>query len=351
MEKTVGSRPGGVMFSGDSSLSRVMRGLVVLLLIVVVSTLWFVVVEDGYSPLEALYMSVITLSTVGFNEVEKLDDSGRVFVILMIVSGLAVMTYTLGGVGRIIVEGSLTRYVGRRRMVHGIERLSGHYVVCGHGRMGEILCQELMNEGVPFVAVEGDEELAEKLAESGYMVVAGDATDDEVLDRAGITRARGLVAVVSSNVDNLYITMSARELCRDSNPGLYILTRATDALAGRKISRAGADRVISPYTIGGMRMVQALLRPSVYDFMDIATQSGGLELMFEEITVRPGTRLDGVALGDADVRSAYNIIVIAIKRAAGDMAFNPGPGTVVAGGDVLIALGDKDQLQRLLGSL
>ena len=236
-------------------------------------------------------------------------------------------------------------------MLRDIEKLQGHYVVCGHGRMGRILCEELRNEGVPFVVVEGDEELAEKLAESGYLVVAGDATEDDVLDRTGITRAKGLVAVVSNNVDNLYITMSARELCRESNPDLYILTRATDARAGRKIRHAGADRVISPYTIGGMRMVQALLRPTVYDFMDIATQSGGLELMFEEIPVGLDSRLDGVALGESDIRSTYNIIVIAIKRAAGDMAFNPGPGATVAGGDVLITLGDKEQLQRLAESL
>lgn len=338
------------MLTGDTSISRIMRGLSVLLLIVLVSTLWFMVVEEGYTPLEALYMSVITISTVGFNEVEKLDDSGKIFVIFMIISGLAVMTYTLGGVGRIIVEGSLTRYVGRRRMLHDIEKLKDHYVVCGHGRMGKILCEELQQEGVPFVAVEGDEELAEKLAGNGYLVVAGDATEDEVLAQAGIARARGLVAVVSNNVDNLYITMSARELCRESNPGLYILTRATDARAGRKIRHAGADRVISPYTIGGMRMVQALLRPSVYDFMDIATQSGGLELMFEEVAVAAGSRLDGVDLGRSDIRSAYNIIVIAIKRGDGTMAFNPGSGAVLAGGDVLITLGDKDQLQRLLAS-
>jgi len=339
------------MFTGDVSIRTVLRGISLLVLVVLLGTLWFMVVEGGFTFVEAIYMSVITISTVGFSEVERLDTSGQIFVIILIISGLTVMTYTLGGMGRIIVEGSLKRYVGRRKMLRDIEKLRDHYVVCGHGRMGRILCEELRNENVPFVVIEGDEELAEKLAASEYLVVLGDATEDEILDQAGIARAKGLVAVVSNNVDNLYITMSARELCRDSNPDLYILTRATDARAGRKIRHAGADRVISPYTIGGMRMVQALLRPSVYDFVEIATQSGGLELMFEEVPVVAGSRLDGQALGDSDIRSAYNIIVIAIKRAAGDMAFNPGPGAALVGGDVLITLGDKDQLQRLLGSL
>jgi voltage-gated potassium channel len=306
---------------------------------------------EDFGLLNAFYMAVITVSTVGFGEVNQLDTSGRIFVVLLIFSGLAVVTYTLGAMGRVIVEGSVQRYVGRQRMLREIDKLRGHYVVCGHGRMGQILCEELRHEDVPFVVVEGEEELAEDLAQKGYLVVAGDATEDDVLRRAGIHRARGLVAVVSSNVDNLYITMSAREMCRDDNPDLYILTRATDARAGRKIRHAGADRVISPYTIGGMRMVQALLRPSVYDFVDIATQSGGLELMFEEIAVQEGSRLDGMAIAESDIRRDYNVIIIAIKQSSDEMVFNPGPAVTLRGGDTLITLGDRDQLRRLVTTL
>jgi voltage-gated potassium channel len=261
------------------------------------------------------------------------------------------MTYTLSAIGRVIVEGSLHRYVGRRRMQREIEKLKNHYIVCGHGRMGEILCQELQNEGVSFVVVEGDQDQAEALMEKGYKVVAGDATEDDVLRRAGVTQAKGLVAVVSNNVDNLYITLSAREMCREENPALYILSRATDQHACEKIARAGATRVISPYAIGGMRIVQALLRPTVYDFVDIATQSSGLDLMFEELGIKDGSRLDGVPIKDSGIRQSYDVIVIAIKKPSGQMIFNPGPEVVLQSADVLILMGNKDQLQRLAGSL
>ena len=280
------------MFDSDISFANVIRGVIVMLLVLAAGTAWFAVVE-GYTVLDALYMTVITVSTVGFREVHDLDTSGRIFVVVLIISGLTVMTYTLGSVGRVIVEGSIQRFVGRQRMLREIEKLQGHYIVCGHGRMGQILCEELRNEGVPFVVVEGDPETADQLAAKGYMVVDGDATEDEILRRAGVTRAKGLVAVVSRDVDNLYITLSAREMSRTENPGLYILCRATDQSASQKIQRAGADRVISPYAIGGMRIVQALLRPTVYDFVDIATQSSGLDLMFEELHIGAGSRLDG----------------------------------------------------------
>jgi voltage-gated potassium channel len=217
--------------------------------------------------------------------------------------------------------------------------------------MGRILCDELANEGVAFVAVEGDPEVVENLSAKGYKVVEGDATEDDVLQRAGILRAKGLVAVVSRDVDNLYITLSARQMCREENPALYILSRATDQGAGEKITRAGANRVISPYAIGGMRLVQALLRPTVHDFVDMASQSGGLDLMFEEVTVRDGSRLEGQTLAQSDIRRDYNVMVVGIKKGSGKMVFNPGPDATLQGGDVLVALGDKEQLRSLAASV
>lgn len=339
------------MFKQEMSLGAVVRGLVFLLLLLASGTTWFMMVEEGYGFVDALYMTIITVSTVGFGEVHNLDLSGRVFVVFLIISGLTVMTYTLGAVGRVIVEGSIERFVGRHRMQRDIEKMKGHYVVCGYGRMGRILCDELHNEGVAFVTIEGDADTVEDLAEKGYRVVAGDATEDEVLEQAGIKRAKGLVAVVSRDVDNLYITLSARQMCREENPSLYILSRASDCSAGEKITRAGANRVISPYAIGGMRLVQALLRPTVHDFVDMASQSGGLDLMFEEVAVLGGSRLDGITLAQSDIRQDYNVIVVGIKKASGKMVFNPGPDAELHGGDVFVALGDKDQLQRLAGSV
>ncbi len=338
------------MFEGDVSFGNVIRGILVMVLVLAAGTVGFMVLEH-YTLLDAVYMTVITVSTVGFREVHALDASGRIFVVILIISGLTVMTYTLGSIGRVIVEGSIQRFVGRHRMLRDIDKLRDHYVICGHGRMGQILCEELRSEGVPFVVVEGEPEMAEQLGLKGYLVVAGDATEDDTLRRAGVTRAKGLVAVVSRDVDNLYITLSAREMCRQDNPGLYILCRATDQRASEKIKRAGADRVISPYAIGGMRIVQALLRPSVYDFVDIATQRSGLDLMFEEVHIGAGSRLDGVSVKDSDIRKHYDVIVIAIKKGDGRMVFNPGPDTVMHGDDVLITLGDRNQLQRLVSTL
>jgi voltage-gated potassium channel len=160
-------------------------------------------------------------------------------------------------------------------------------------------------------------------------------------------RAKGLVAVVSNDVDNLYITLSAREMCRQDNPALYILVRATDKQAKTKITRAGADRVISPYTIGGMRMVQALIRPTVYDFVEVVTQSSGLDLMFEELSVGDGSAMAEVEIKNSGIRERFNVIIIAVKKASGRMVFNPGPDYFLEASDVLITLGNRDQLRAL----
>lgn len=339
------------MFDSDLNFGGVVRGVAFLTLVLLAGALWFAVVEDGYTFLDGLYMTVITVSTVGFREVHDLDASGKVFVVVLIVAGLTVMTYTLGSIGRVIVEGTLQRYVGRQRMAREIENIRDHYIICGHGRMGRILCEELQAEDVPFVVVDGDPEKAEHLRALGYKVVEGDVTEDEVLQRAGVERARGLVAVVSRDVDNLYITLSARQMCRERNPGLYILSRATDQGAGEKIRRAGADRVISPYVIGGMRLVQALLRPTVSDFLDIATQAGGMDLMFEQLKIGTGAKLDGVAIKDSGIRASFDVIVIGIKKKSGQMVFNPGPDVRLETDDVLITMGDRGQLRRLAAAL
>ncbi|MCP4291295.1 MAG: potassium channel protein [bacterium] len=334
------------MLNSELNLNSVRKGLGLMVLVIALGVLWFMAME-GFSFMDALYMTIITVSTVGFNEVHVLDISGRIFVLVLIVTGLTVMTYTLGAVGKVIIEGSIQHYLGRQRMNREVENLKNHYMVCGHGRMGNILCEELQREGVDFVVIEQDPDKAQKLIEKGYLVVKGNATEDHVLETAGVRRAKGLVAVVSNNVNNLYITLSAREMSRQENPYLYILSRATDQSASEKITRAGANRVISPYAIGGMRIVQALLRPTVYDFVEVATQSSGLELMFEEFIVGMDSILNEIAIKDSNIRSDFDVIVIGIKKPNGQMIFNPGPNVTIHTGDELIVLGDRDQLKRL----
>jgi voltage-gated potassium channel len=326
-------------------LGNVGRGVLLLMAVVAVGTVGFMALES-YSFLDALYMTIITISTVGYGEVKKLDARGHVFVILLIVSGLAVMGYTLTALGRMVVEGSLQRHLGRRRMMRDIDQMRGHVIVCGHGRVGRTICEELHTERVPFVVIDRDPEQAGLLEKKGYRVIVGDATEDEILLQAGVLRARGLVAVASRDVDNLYITLSAREMTAAENPGLLIVSRASDQRELRKIRSAGADQVISPYAIGGVRMAQALLRPAVYEVTDLLTRSGGMELSLEDVLLREGSPLAGLALRDTSIRQDFNIMIIGVKKPGGDLAFNPGPDHVLEAGDELIVLGSRDQIDR-----
>ncbi len=329
----------------DVGLENVRRGLSLLAVVVVFGTVGFMVIED-HSLIDAVYMTVITVSTVGFREVRDLHADGRVFVIVLIVSGLAVVGYTLTAAGRAVIEGSLQRHLGRRKMMREIDQLRGHVIVCGHGRVGRTICEELFTEQVPFVVIDRDADQSEALERKGYRVILGDATEDEVLLQAGILRARGLVAVASRDVDNLYITLSAREMCASENPGLLIVSRASDQRELRKIRSAGADEVISPYAIGGVRMAQALLRPAVYEVTDLLSRSGEMELSLEDIVLREGSPLAGRALRDTNLRQDFNIIIIGVKKPGGELAFNPGPDHVLEVGDELVILGSRDQLDR-----
>ncbi len=334
----------------DTRLSTVLRGGLLLLVVVAVGTVGFMLLE-GFSLLDALYMTVITISTVGYGEVRQLHADGHIFVILLILSGLMVVGYTLTSLGRAVVEGSLQRFVGRKRMLREIGSMRGHIIVCGYGRVGKTICKELTSEKVNFVVVERDADQAEWLASKGYKVVVGDATEDEVLEEAGVLKARGLVAVAARDVDNLYIVMSAREMCAHENPGLLIVSRASDVRELRKIRTAGADQVISPYNIGGVRIAQALLRPAVYEVMDLLSSSGEMELSLEDISLNEDMSLVGRALRDTNIRQEFNLIIIGVKKPDGSLVFNPGPEHVLEVGDELITLGSRDQLDRFIRSL
>jgi len=329
----------------EVGLGNVGRGLLLLLVVATIGTFGFMLIED-YTFLDAVYMTIITISTVGYGEVRQLEDDGHVFVILLIVSGIAVVGYTLTGLGRVVVEGSLQRHLGRRKMMREIDQLRGHVIVCGHGRVGRTICEELHAERLPFVVIDRDADQAEALERKGYRVIVGDATEDEILLQAGVLRARGLVAVASRDVDNLYITLSAREMCAAENPGLLIVSRASDQRELRKIRSAGADEVISPYAIGGVRMAQALTRPAVYEVTDLLTRSGGMELGLEDVLLRDDSRLAGRALRDSNLRQDFNVIIIGVKKPGGELVFNPGPEHVLEAGDELVVLGSRDQLDR-----
>jgi voltage-gated potassium channel len=298
---------------------------------------------EPWSLLDCLYMTVITLTTVGYAETHPLSPLGRVFTICLLLGGVVTFFAAAAEMIRWVVSGELHAGLEKRRMQRDLAGLSQHVIVCGFGRMGRYVCAQLSAQGLPFVVIERDDALLENFRMSGGIALAGDATLDEVLLQAGVPKARALITVAASDADNLYITMSARLL----NDRLYIVARADEERAEQKLTRAGANRVVSPYVIGGARVAQAVLRPTVVDFIELATRTEHLELQIEEARVEPGSRLDGRTLRDSQVRQDLGLIVVAIKKASGQMLFNPAPDAAMGPGDILIALGHRTQLDRL----
>jgi voltage-gated potassium channel len=305
-------------------------------------TAGFMAVE-GWPAFDALYMTVITVTTVGFMEVRPLSAQGRVFTMLLSLGGVFTVFYAAAEVIRAVVSGELRGALGRERMERSLSRISDHFIVCGFGRMGRLVCQEFSALGSPFAVVERNEEALRDFALPHGIPLHGDATSEDVLRQAGVDRARVLVSLAASDADNLYITMTARLM----NDRLRIVARAEDEAAARKLERAGANRVVSPYVIGGQRVALAVLRPSVVDFIELATRSEHLDLQIEEAVIGQGSPLAGKNLRESGIRQDLGIIVVAIKRSDGQMTFNPASEFVLSPSDTLIALGHRKQLDRL----
>jgi voltage-gated potassium channel len=324
------------------ALRHLMAPVVVLVALLIVGTLGYRTV-GGWDLLDALYMTVITITTVGFHEVQPLGPAGRLFTMGLALGGVFTAFYAAGAFIRAIVTGEIRTVFGRQRMEHQLAKLSNHLVVCGFGRMGGLVCEEFSEARIPFVVIDRDPEVLADFYMPHGIPLVGDATADEVLKQAGTERARGLVTTAASDADNLYIAMSAHFIKED----LFIVARAESEGAERKLLRAGANRVISPYSIGGHRVAQAVLRPNAMDFIELATRRAYLELQIEEIALAATSTLVGATLKDSTIKSALGIIIVAIKRDDGRMLFNPDPETELGIGDVLIALGHRQQLDEL----
>ena len=315
--------------------------------VIAFGTLGYATVED-WRVFDALYMTIITLATVGFKEVHELTPEGKMFTIVLIICGTGIIAYTLSSLIQFTLEGQLRKILGRKKLESRIGKLRDHYIICGYGRIGHLICREFQSRPTPFVIVEQNPNHIERLEREGYMYVEGDATDDETLQAAGIEHAKGLITVVTSDTDNVYITLTARGL----NPKLFILARAGEEGAEKKLMRAGASKVISPYTIGASRMAQAILRPSVVDFIELATASEHLELQIEEISVAEDSVLAGKTLVDSGIRQSMGIIIVGIKEADDKMIFNPPPEKKIEPNSVLIILGERpaiSQLEKIAG--
>jgi voltage-gated potassium channel len=320
---------------------KILQWAALLVALLVIGSLGFVWLE-GWNFFDALYMTVTTLSTVGYGEIHPLDRLGRLYNMVLILSGMGVMLYIVGGLARVLIEGEIRSALGKRKLIRHIRRLKNHYIICGFGRIGEIIARQLKDRGFSLVIVDKEPDLATRLDELGYYFIAGDATRDEILLEAGIERAKGLVAVVSSDADNVYIVLTARSL----NPQIFIVARSEEPGAEKKLLRAGANKVESPYHMGGQKMAHTILHPTVVTFMELAMKEG-IEWSMEEIAVGQTSALLGVPLADTGIRQKLDLILVAIKRAGGEMLFNPSHDTTILAGDTLIALGLRKNLDAL----
>lgn len=322
-------------------LFQFVLGLCIMCVVFVLGLCVFLFVE-GWSLVDSFYMMVITLSTVGFGEIHPLSDRGRLLTSMIIICGVGNFAYLVGSFSRMLVDGHLHNLLWRRKVQRRIDKLDNHYIVCGYGRIGGVVVQEILKVSSDVVVIEHAPELIEQLKREGIMHLTGDATDDALLVAAGIKRARSIVTALTDEAANVYVTLTARQL----NPGISIIARANNASHITRLEFAGANKVVLPHLIGGVRMAQTVLRPTVTDFLDLAIR-GNIDLQLEQLIISQNSVFVGKNLMDSNIRKEFDIIIVAIKRESGELVFNPGPREVLCSGDTLITLGRQTDLQRI----
>ncbi|MFC1900311.1 potassium channel family protein [Chloroflexota bacterium] len=322
------------------SVRKVILGIGSLVAIIVIGTIGYSIIE-GWNPFDSLYMTAMTITTVGYQELYPLSTGGRAFSIFLMFGGVGAALYTLTGIIQYVIEGNIGTTWWRRRMKNKINKLNAHFILCGYGRVGEEIANIFKEEDVPFVVIDNRPECVARAQQEGYLYLEGDATSDETLKEAGIEKARGLVAALGTDVDNTYITLSARGLY----PQLFITTRASDAEAENKMRRAGADRIVSPNVIGARRMAMLSLRPAVVDFLDTITRRRGPELQMENVAILDDSFLNGQTIDD--VRHCSKATVMALSKKTGRFIANPSGDEKVTAGDSLIIMGTSEQLTSL----
>ena len=321
---------------------KIYLSVAALLVLLIGGTLGYHFIE-GWPWFDGLYMTVITLATIGYGEVRSLSQTGRAFTMLLIVFGVAFFGFLLSTLTQALIESELANTLGRRRVFRDISQLKNHYILCGAGKVGMRIIEEIKRKGEEFVIIERDEQVAERLLTGGHLVLVGDATDETVLEGARVTTARALITAASSDPENVYIVLTARGM----NPELYIVARASDVGAERQLMRAGANKVVTPTLIASHRMAQAALSPAVADFIELTTMTESLDLHFDQIRIAAGSSLDGQKIKEANIRSDYDVMLVAITPAQGAMIFNPIGEQELHAGDLLIAIGNRAGLRQL----
>ncbi len=298
---------------------------------------------EGWNFLDALYMAVTTLTTVGYSEVHEVSDPGRIFTIFFIIIGVVYFLYMAGAVVQFMVEGQIRTILGRRSLDKKIDRLKNHYIVCGYGRIGKTLCTMLKKKAVDLVVIEKDKDLIPVMVENKIFYISGDAGDETNLIKAGIRHAKGLIAVLATDTDNVFLVLTARQL----NPDIYIMANASHNESKPKLIAAGANRVELPYDMGAVSMAQRIIRPTVTNFLNLAFAQKRKDIQMEEIPVSPSSGLVNVMLKDSGIRQRFNLIIIAIKKSDDSMLFNPSFEAVIESGDTVIAVGEEENLKNL----
>jgi voltage-gated potassium channel len=315
--------------------------LVVMIVLILFGTFGYTSIE-GWSFFDSLYMTVITLASIGYQEVHPLSQEGRIFTILLIFVGFGFVTVFFSAVTQVILRVQLWRISESKRRLDTIKRLRNHTIICGFGRLSQIAALELLRNKIELVIIEHSPERAEDARSQGFLVVEGDATLDETLLLAGIKHANRLVSLLSKGSDNLYVVLTSKELC----PNLFIMSRAEDETFEKRLKRAGVTRLISPYRVGGQKIADGLIRPYVTNFLDLAASNNTANLQIEEVKIPDDSPLSGFTLGKANIRRFSNIIVAAIIPVEGPMVFNPSANATIDPGSTFIVLGEKDELRK-----
>jgi voltage-gated potassium channel len=325
------------------SWPRIRMVLTALVAFTALGTVGFHFIE-GWPWFDSFYMVVITFSTVGYAEVHPLSYHGRLFNIGLIMTGVGLVYFAIGTMTYALLEFEIEKVFGRRKMAREIDRLTGHYIICGAGRVGLSSAKELARRPVPFVVIENDTPRLDRIADKNWLVISGDATKEAVLRQAHIENAIGLVAATTTDATNIYIVLTARGL----NPKLKIIARASEEDAEKHLIKAGADSVVSPYAFAGHRIAQSFLRPNVVDFLDVAISHDlHEEMVIEEILIDKRSRLAGATVGSSGIHRDLGIMILAIKRADGQPGFNPTANQEIKAGDYLIVMGEADKMPKL----
>jgi voltage-gated potassium channel len=315
---------------------------VLLLSVLLGGTLGYVLIE-GWTVWEAFYMTVISVTTVGYREVRPMGRAGEAFTVVVLISGVGMVLYSISMFAGRVVENGLQHRWERRWTQRMLDKITDHFIVCGYGRIGSVMVDEFERQGVPYVVIDRDPARIAMAKARGSLVVDGDASSEETLKQAGLNRAKAFIAALSTDAENVYAILSARL----TSPGLYIIGRAETEESARKLRTAGADRVISPYQIGGLHMAQLAMRPAVVEFVQLATSAEFLDLSMEQVEVGEGSSLVDQTLVGCNVRQRFGVIVVGIQRASGTMEFNPSPDAVIRKGDRLVVMGPADRLKEL----